>query len=377
MKKNYFMLAAATMMLAACAETELVNEVNVESTPQAIGFETFANKATRATENSNAATTWDLEDHHSNFNVWASKEITTGNYVEVWASGTPGTATLVSGSWTPAPKKYWDKAALNYHFYAAAPADLGWIYSNATSGNGSTGFLKLNSYTLQGTANDNLATNTDDDHESWGSTLGNDVDLMIAEECSKDRDSYKSAAPANVALVFDHILSRLNILVKKTGDATIVVKALDVCKLNNSGAFNENGATIDPAVGSFGRWTPTSSTYTLSMYGAPLTLSSTAVYTHEYLVIPQAQQNTEETVNQGVAPATDAYIYINYTVNGEEYHTYYGLAQVFGVAKDSNLAFNEGWQNTLTINIAPDEILFNANVALWADPTPTPGLEIE
>lgn len=370
MKKNFFMLAATAALFAACAETELVNEVNTVAEPQAIGFETFANKATRATENSSAATTWDLEDHHSNFNVWASKEITTGNYVEVWASGTPGTATLVSGSWTPAPKKYWDKAALNYHFYAAAPADMGWIYSNGTPGDGSTGFLKLNTYTLEGTANDNLATNTDDDHDSWGSTSGNDVDLMIAEECSKDRDSYKSAAPANVALVFDHILSRLNILVKKTGDATIVVKALNVCRLNNSGAFNENGATIDPTVGSYGRWTPTSSTYTLSMYGAPLTLSTTAVYTHEYLVIPQPQKNTEETVNQGVAPTTDAYIYINYTVNGEEYHTYYGLAQVFGVAKNSDLPFNEGWQNTLTINIAPDEILFNANVAEWADSTP-------
>ena len=75
-------------------------------------------------------------------------------------------------------------------------------------------------------------------------------------------------------------------------------------------------------------------------------------------------------MNQGVAPTTDAFMFINYTHNGEEYHTYYGLAQVFGVAKNSDLSFNEGWQNTLTINIAPDEILFNANVALWADSTP-------
>lgn len=364
MKKNYFMLAATTMMLAACAQTDVVNEIAVEETPQAIGFETFANKATRATENSSAATTWDLKDHHSNFNVWASKEITAGNYVEVWASGTPGKATLVDDSWTPDPKKYWDKAALNYHFYAAAPADMGWIYSNKTPGDGSTGFLKLNSYTLAGT---NLATNTDASHDSWGSTSGGDVDLMIAEKCSKENATYNSDAPANVDLVFDHILSRLNILVKKTGDATIIVKTLDVCKMKNSGAFDENGAIIDPTIGSYGRWTPTSSTYTLSMNGAPLTLSTTAVYTHEYLVIPQPQKNTEKTVNQGVAPATDAYIYINYTVNGEDYHTYYGLAQVFGVAQNSDLSFNEGWQNTLTINIAPDEILFNAAVAEWSE----------
>ena len=51
MKKNFFMLAATAALFAACAETELVNEVNVEGTQQEIGFSTFAGKTTRA-ENS-------------------------------------------------------------------------------------------------------------------------------------------------------------------------------------------------------------------------------------------------------------------------------------------------------------------------------------
>ena len=38
MKKNYFLLAATTMMFAACAQSDLVNEIAVEETPQAIGF---------------------------------------------------------------------------------------------------------------------------------------------------------------------------------------------------------------------------------------------------------------------------------------------------------------------------------------------------
>ena len=54
MKKNYFLLAATTMMLAACAQTDVVNEIAVEETPQAIGFETFANKQTRADDASTA-----------------------------------------------------------------------------------------------------------------------------------------------------------------------------------------------------------------------------------------------------------------------------------------------------------------------------------
>lgn len=368
MKKNYFMLAAATMMLAACAETDLVNEVNSEKAPQAIGFETFADKATRATENSGAEYNWDLADHHSDFKVWASKEITTGHYVEVWASGNPGVAKLVDGDWTPTTPKYWDKAALNYYFYAAAPANMAWIYSNATSDNGSTGFLMLNSYTLSGTANDNLAEEpaTSAPHDTWESA-SNDKDLMIAHDCPVDNATYNTDAPANVDLNFYHILSRLNILVKKTGSANIIVNTLDVCRLKKSGKFDESAATIDNTEGSTERWTPTSETYKLEMKYTPLTLGTSEVYTHEYLVIPQLLKNTEETVNKGVPPVTDAYIYINYTVDGEEYQTYYGLAQVFGVAKNSDLAFNEGWQNTLTINIAPDAILFDAAVAEWSD----------
>ena len=41
MKKNYFMLALASMMMAACANNDLVDEGVVKETPQAIGFETF------------------------------------------------------------------------------------------------------------------------------------------------------------------------------------------------------------------------------------------------------------------------------------------------------------------------------------------------
>ena len=47
------MMAAAATMFAACTQSDFVNEVSEEA-PQAIGFETFVNKSTRA-ENSSAA----------------------------------------------------------------------------------------------------------------------------------------------------------------------------------------------------------------------------------------------------------------------------------------------------------------------------------
>ena len=77
MKKNYVMLAFATLMMAACANNDLVDEgVLKEEVPQAIGFETFANKATRATENNDKAYVEnDLSNHHGTFKVWASKKL--------------------------------------------------------------------------------------------------------------------------------------------------------------------------------------------------------------------------------------------------------------------------------------------------------------
>ena len=45
------MLAFASLMMAACANNDLVDDLVKEEVPQAIGFETFAQKATRATEN--------------------------------------------------------------------------------------------------------------------------------------------------------------------------------------------------------------------------------------------------------------------------------------------------------------------------------------
>ena len=48
MKKNYFMLAAAAMMFAACSETDLMSEMGEMEKAQEISFESFANKTTRA-----------------------------------------------------------------------------------------------------------------------------------------------------------------------------------------------------------------------------------------------------------------------------------------------------------------------------------------
>lgn len=390
MKKNYFMLAAATMMLAACAETDLVNEVNAVVEPQAIGFETFANKATRDTENSKESYKEnDLENHHTTFKVWASKQLAdaSGTYVDVYAATKPGVVTY-NTSWGADPLKYWDKAAANYYFYAAAPSGLNWAYNNATADNGSTGFLKLENYTLSGT---NIATSASTTLiNTWKESTG-DKDLMIAAKCEIGNLFYNKPAPGAVNLDFIHILSKLNIAVQTTEDKVKLV-ALNVCGLNNKSSFTENADLDDDSDfddadkealvhGSTKRWgtaTP-DGTYTLAAAGTPLALTedATAVYTHEYLIMPQLQLRQDDCKGSGTAPTNDAYIYIEYTIDDEPYKAYYGLAEVFGIAKGKNLAFNEGWQNTLTISIEPDAITFTGDVAVWDDNIGSGSLDID
>lgn len=379
MKKNYFMLAAATMMFAACAETDLVNEVNVESTPQAIGFETFANKATRATENTEEGYAGNLETHHKSFKVWASKQLADNSYVDVYKASSPGTVTYVT-AWVANPLKYWDKAAENYQFYAAAPAEASW---NATNTKSANGCITLVDYVLKGESKDNVATLSNSLKGTWGeATTSNDKDLMIAAACKIEKNHYYNIDdPDPVHLNFIHLLSKLNIAVNTTAANVVLVK-LDVCRLNNKSSFDEF-ADIDDDTdfddddkdalvkGSTKRWGTATldGTYKLAAAGTPLSLTkdAAAVYTHEYLIMPQLQPRKNDCKGLGTVPTNDAYIYIEYTIDGELYKAYYGLAEVFGIAKGKNLAFNEGWQNTLTITISPDAITFTGDVAVWDD----------
>ena len=372
MKKNYFMLALASMMMAACANNDLVDDLVKEEVPQAIGFETFAQKATRATENNDEDYVEnDLSNHHGTFKVWASKKLADNSYV--YAKTNPGTVTWTT-VWTANPLKYWDKAATNYYFYAAAPSEPSWVYTNATDDNGSTGYLKLDNYTLAGTAADNLATGSNTTLTASWKGKGADKDLMIAAPCPVQNTAYNKATPDEVNLDFIHILSRLNIAVKAT-EANIKIKTLNVCGLKNKGSFNENAALGDDVLanGTIKRWdVDPDDTYTLAGALTDAALTSTPVYTHEYLIMPQVQTNTEEWKGQGIAPSTDAYIYLEYTVDSETFKTYYGLAQAFGIAKNSSLAFNEGWQNTLTLTISPATIVFTADAAAWDTGTTYP-----
>lgn len=353
-------MAAAATMFAACSQNEVLNEVQVQDEAQAIGFSTYANKATRS-ENNNKAYAWDLEDHHESFDVWAGK-LVKGAHHAVYAIDSKGTVNYESNSWVATPSKYWDKTATEYYFYAGAPSDTKWSLGLTTAGDYSTGYLKYDAFTLEGI---NIADGTSTRYDSW--ERKNDKDLMIAAPKTVERNAYNSTTPADVELQFIHILSRLNILVKKGSNIAgeLVVTGLDVHNLKNEGSFDESK---EPA-GDYKteRWDGTQTgDYTLVGVQPQNALDkTTAVYTHQCLVIPQtiAKQDID-TDGHDIVANSEPYFVIRYTIEGEPYFAYYNLAAAFGV---DQLGFFEGWENTLTITINPSTIVFDAKVSEWGE----------
>lgn len=361
MKKNYLMMAMAAAMLASCAQTGVIEDVDFEETPQAIGFNTFADKQVRATENSDVDYTWIMENHHETFHVWGYKNTAADPVfanVEVSHSGS---------AWEYTGIRFWDKAATDYYFYACAP-----VASFAFSGTQENG-----KFTVGSTGSDyvvnavNISPKTSiDPQASWKGESEND--LMIAAPCHLSGASLTTAYTSGVQLNFIHILSRLNIVINKkvSDDYNIVVNKITVGNMLYKGTFDEGTASIDNTVGVNNRWTKTAdkTTYEYPIeYSVPATTGQDN-YVIEALIMPQTTE-VETVALDGTGTIEDAYIKIEYTLtqggNAEKFEAFYNLAAIFGVTGTNKLAFNEGWQNTLNITLSPAAITFKANVALW------------
>lgn len=347
MKKNFFMLAATAALFAACAETELVNEVNVESNSQAIGFSTYAGKVTRA-ENSGETATDGLGIHHSDFNVWAYKNTHTAyvfDNVKVYLSGT---------AWKYDGAKYWDKAANKYEFYAAAPFRTEWILNTNSDADQANDYFTFAGFVLE----DKTLSSTSYEESLKSAT---NQDLMIASPEPVLEGAILSGA--TVQLDFNHILSRLNVTVKKS--ATLVnevvnLTSISINKLSNNGSFDESDKEGH-------RWTLTENV-TGSITGNILNgVGATGAYVIQSLVMPQDVYYAPIDRNGDHNVSTKApYLYITYTIGGEPFAASYNLANAFGKSLAGEyVAFKEGWQNTLNITIDADAIEFDAVTYKW------------
>ena len=233
MKKIYLLLAA-TAVLGACSESDVIKEV-VEN-EVAIGFNGgFVDNATKAISGNN----------HGEMNATLTSGVsegtlcTDGNTIEVWGwKTTKGTSTNTkifdnqtvtytasstqsTTKWVYTPLKYWDKTA-SYKFYATAPKGAFTMPDEDDATPTDRKFQATDIPAVQVLINkdcDNLiktAYNTDTDVPGTASTA---IDYLVADvvACSAGAANQgNDATDKDVDFTFKHILSKLNVNVKTT-----------------------------------------------------------------------------------------------------------------------------------------------------------------
>lgn len=367
MKKQYFLMAMAATMFAACSQTEVIDEVVDNSTPKAIGFNTFADKATRSGTNST-----NLNDFYTTFNVYGWKSIDGGanwqnvfNNVtnEYFTSDNPGNVVYTSGKpsneWTVTTPfvpawyyegiRYWDKLATDYQFCAYAPIAASTEVKATPQGVITIGEeatpITVDGKNLQATPTNALKYR------------GFDKDYMTAVSTEKFDE---------VELTFTHELAKLNVKVQKDNkyksSQELFVTKLEILNLKNQGYF-ERDATPSKT------WTvSTSSTEgTFEMGTAKMELANPETddkkYVIEQLLLPQGIKKATEASN--TAEFTEACVHITYTIGTEVFDGFYALNNIFDNAND--YTFKGGNEYTLTITVGPEPIHFTPEVTEWVE----------
>ena len=379
--KNFFVIIATAALVASCAENSSINKSDLKG--EAIAFTSYSQPVTKATENNGAAYSWELIDHHDDFYVYGYKTVSSNN-TKVFDKQKVewDVPDLATDDWNYTPARYWDKAASSYYFYAAAPAASAWTL-NAKTTSVSDDYFTYEGYSLS----DHDATASGNAYvESFKSKKSSAVDLMIADQCPWTDYTRK------VNLNFIHILSRLNVLIKR-GDKldandVVTLKDFKVFNFYAGGDFSEETAANTDGIVT--RWSNRTGTvdYT-SANEADIVVGdgTTPQYILQSLVVPQEISYKAIAANgTTTCSVTEAYFMVEYEIYNynwtgdktENFKAYYNLAAAFGATTDntettnkdeSKIAFTEGWQNNLILKINPDKIEFDANVSEWSTNT--------
>ena len=400
--KKYLLIMATTAIFASCSNTDSFKEVVPQD--DAIGFATFTSKQTRA-ENSTGTALNALSTYQTSFEVWGYKHVIRNTASTLERVFNAQDVNYNNADWAYTPMRFWDKQASGYDFYAAAPKDKGWLMSDGgnTFNNTTSSFkISLPSFELDGVGvavTENSLAQTVSTTQIMGTQ-----DLMISEDVT----GYATYSATPVTLNFIHILSRLNIGVKKDAildDYVVKLKSIKVYNLKKNGQFDE--ARVATPSATCERWFDLESGqkifnlasngigFSSTSDGAVINTTNGIVY--QGLIIPQyanyqtvdlngqartetrkyydyteynyvngtsltsdqyselADANKQKPVATAANDEAAPYFIINYTITpntsgatSEEYTAYYNLAAAFG--KNLSTQTGEGTQESPYIN---------------------------
>lgn len=270
MKKSIYSILAVAALFAACAENDTFKDVDNQEV--AIDFDgKYVNKVTRA----EVTETW-LNTSGNKFGVFGYKgDLQIFNNEEVTSTGS---------DWTHNTKRFWDKSATNYKFYAYAP-----YTSTAPTFSTTTGFTFTSSAVIT-----NITTDGAD------KAIALNAPTSYAQ-CCNTHDSH-------VQFTFNHVFSKLSFKAKVSTAAdalaTIVIKSIKL-EFPTATAPTWAQTAIGDVAGttSFGTYTEIdadASTYTYgtevynnSSNTTALTTSATAIG-NTFIVVPV---NADQSVN--------------------------------------------------------------------------------
>lgn len=405
MKKYLFIIAAATLIISGCGETEKLNRDIPESrTNVPLSFSAYSNVITRATDAKNSTK---LNDFYDVFAVYSWKAVDNGTPQDVFknipneyftadeqgdvvydAAGekpsiewaVPSNIGVDNGYWYYENLRYWDKLA-TYQFFAIAPYDdSATPYYSVAAGDNNFSLFKNEDGKRYDISTEEVNLMASKPEKALKYYRFNN-DFMIADKKSTSTIAETAtAASQDVNLVFHHILSKLNVMIKKDpdfkGKQNLVVTDLVIANLQKEGSFvfKNNSMTENG-------WTTTGK-YNISLTGKNYSLNSETAadnydecYWVENLIFPQDITCKKAYVDNVIDPQSDAdnldtYLYIAYKIGDDVFERYYDLANVFGVkTANTTYSFEQGSQYRLTITVGPKPIHFTAEVTKWIEDT--------
>lgn len=395
MKKNLLFIAATALVFAGCAEESLLDKTVNEAANKPIGFDAFANKATKAMTNNKS----DLNFFYDAFKVSGWKytdgwkvvfnnetneyfdDDTQGDHVYVTAPAKPSDewASAASLATTPAwyyeDVRYWDKFATKYQFGAFAPIDAANVtvaYNGSADDCTITMASSESKFTVEST---NLMATPSTTLAYKGFT----TDFMTAVAHTGSNGS------SPVSLTFTHELAKFDIKLAlnssvKTSQA-VVVNEIKLHNLNGSSYYD---SSKESGVANFltGWNTPTGevTSYEVDGPGAATTgyqlnldidnqtdgdQNYDGYYVFESLMIPQTIQKAAN--ESQLTELNEACIYVKYSIGSEEFVGYYALANMFIAANSQDASFDleGGNEYILTITVGPAPIYFTPTVTPW------------